>query len=37
MAQRESAVNDNKAVQRQLEELQRHNRLMEGRSVYFDP
>ncbi|KYN09519.1 hypothetical protein ALC57_18366 [Trachymyrmex cornetzi] len=31
------AVNDSKAVQRQLEELQRHNRVMEGRDVYLAP
>jgi hypothetical protein len=31
------AVNDNKAVQRQLEELKRHNRVMEGHGVYLAP
>ncbi|KYN18433.1 hypothetical protein ALC57_09263, partial [Trachymyrmex cornetzi] len=31
------AVNDSKAAQRQLEELQRHNRVMEGRGVYLAP
>ncbi|KYN22011.1 hypothetical protein ALC57_05604 [Trachymyrmex cornetzi] len=30
-------VNDSKAAQRQLEELQRHNRVMEGRGVYLAP
>jgi len=29
------AVNDNKAAQRQLEELQRHNRAMENHGVYL--
>ncbi|KYQ50678.1 hypothetical protein ALC60_10221 [Trachymyrmex zeteki] len=29
------AVNDNKAAQHQLQELQRHNRVMEGRGVYL--
>ncbi|KYN14561.1 hypothetical protein ALC57_13223 [Trachymyrmex cornetzi] len=31
------AVNDTKAAQRQLEELQRHNRVMVGRGVYLVP
>lgn len=31
------AVNDNKAAQRQLEELQRHNRALEGRGLYLAP
>lgn len=31
------AVNDNKAAQRQLEELKRHNRVMEGHGVYLAP
>jgi len=31
------AVNDSKAALRQLEELQRHNRSMEGRGLYFAP
>jgi len=31
------AVNDNKASQRELEELKRHNRVMEGRGVYLAP
>ena len=31
------AVNDNKASQRELEELIRHNRVMEGRGVYLAP
>ena len=31
------AVNDNKASQRQLEELKRHNRAMEGRGIYLAP
>jgi len=31
------AVNDSKAAQRQLEELQRHNRAMEGRGLYLAP
>ena len=31
------AVNDNKAVQRQLEELKRHNRAMEGHGLYLAP
>ncbi|KYN18335.1 hypothetical protein ALC57_09354 [Trachymyrmex cornetzi] len=31
------AINDSKAAQRQLEELQRHNRVMEGRGVYLAP
>jgi len=30
-------VNDNKAARRQLEELQRHNRAMEGRGLYLAP
>mgnify|MGYP006961462374 CR=1 FL=1 len=30
-------VNDSKAARRQLEELQRHNRAMEGRGVYLAP
>ena len=29
------AINDNKAAQRQLEELKRHNRVMEGHEVYL--
>ncbi|EZA56788.1 hypothetical protein X777_03209, partial [Ooceraea biroi] len=29
------AVNDSKAVQRQLQELHRHHRAMEGRGLYF--
>ncbi|KYQ52679.1 hypothetical protein ALC60_08211 [Trachymyrmex zeteki] len=31
------AINDNKAAQRQLEELKRHNRVMEGHGVYLAP
>ncbi|EZA50197.1 hypothetical protein X777_11336 [Ooceraea biroi] len=31
------AVNDSKAKRRQLEELQRHNRAMEGRGLYLAP
>lgn len=31
------AVNDNKAAQRQLEELKRHNRAMEGHGLYLAP
>lgn len=31
------AVNDNKAAQRQLLEMQRHNRSMEGRGLYLTP
>ncbi|KYQ57309.1 hypothetical protein ALC60_03729, partial [Trachymyrmex zeteki] len=31
------AVNDSKAAQHQLQELQRHNRVMEGRGVYLAP
>src|SRR5580765_3844916 len=31
------AVNDSKAAQRQLEEMQRHNRDMEGRGLYLAP
>jgi len=31
------AMNDGKAARRQLEELQCHNRTMEGRGVYFAP
>jgi len=31
------AVNDGKATRRQLEELQRHNRAMEGRGLYLAP
>jgi len=31
------AVNDNKAMQRQLEALKRHNRVKEGHRVYFVP
>ena len=31
------AVNDSKAAQRQLEEMQRHNRAMEGRGLYLTP
>lgn len=31
------AVNDGKAARRQLEELQRHNRAMEGRGLYLAP
>ncbi|KYN18582.1 hypothetical protein ALC57_09096 [Trachymyrmex cornetzi] len=31
------AVNNSKAAQRQLEELQRHNRVMESRGVYLAP
>lgn len=31
------AVNDNKAAQRQLQEIQRHNRSMEGRGLYLTP
>ncbi|EZA47289.1 hypothetical protein X777_16509 [Ooceraea biroi] len=31
------AVNDSKAVQRQLQEMQRHHRAMEGRGLYFAP
>jgi len=30
-------VNDNKATQRQLEELKRHNRVMEGHGLYLAP
>jgi len=30
-------VNDNKAAQRQLEELKRHNRAMEGHGLYLTP
>ncbi|KYQ47056.1 hypothetical protein ALC60_13931 [Trachymyrmex zeteki] len=30
-------VNDSKAAQHQLKELQRHNRVMEGRGVYLSP
>jgi hypothetical protein len=30
-------VNDAKAVQRQLEEMKRHNRAMEGRGLYLAP
>jgi len=30
-------VNENKAAQRQLEELKRHNLAMEGRGVYLSP
>jgi len=30
-------VNDNKAAQRQLEELKRHNRVMEGHGLYLAP
>jgi len=30
-------VNDNKAAQRQLEELKRHNRAMEGHGLYLAP
>jgi len=33
----EIAVSDNKAAQRQLEELQHHNRAMKGRGVYLAP
>ncbi|KYQ49755.1 hypothetical protein ALC60_11157 [Trachymyrmex zeteki] len=29
------AINDNKAAQRQLEELKRHNRIMEGHGIYL--
>ena len=31
------AVNDGKAARRQLEELQRHHRAMEGRGLYLAP
>jgi len=31
------AVNDNKAVQHQLEELKRHNCVMEGYGIYLAP
>jgi len=31
------AVSDNKAARRQLDELQRHNRAMEGRGLYLAP
>ncbi|KAL6256699.1 hypothetical protein P5V15_011626 [Pogonomyrmex californicus] len=31
------AVNDNKAAQRQLEELKHHNRAMEGHGLYLAP
>lgn len=31
------AVSDNKAAQRQLEELKRHNRAMEGHGIYLAP
>ncbi|KYN30178.1 hypothetical protein ALC57_00361, partial [Trachymyrmex cornetzi] len=31
------AVNDSKAAQRQLEELQLHNHVMEGRDIYLAP
>lgn len=31
------AVNDAKAAQRQIEEMQRHNRAMEGRGIYLAP
>ena len=31
------AVNDSKATQRQLQEMQRHNRAMEGRGLYLTP
>lgn len=31
------AVNNSKVAQRQLEELQRHNRAMEGRGLYLAP
>lgn len=31
------AVNDSKAAQRQLEEMQRHNRAMEGHGLYLAP
>jgi len=31
------AVNDSKAAQRQLDEMQRHNRAMEGRGLYLPP
>ena len=31
------AINDNKAAQHQLQELQRHNRSMEGRGLYLAP
>lgn len=31
------AVNDNKAAQRQLQEIQRHNRAMEGQGLYLAP
>lgn len=31
------AVNDSKAARRQLEELQRHDRAMEGRGLYLAP
>ena len=31
------AINDNKTVQRQLDELKHHNRVMEGHGVYLAP
>jgi len=31
------AINDNKAAQRQLEELKRHNRIMEDHGIYLAP
>jgi len=31
------AINDNKAARRQLEELKRHNRVMENHGVYLAP
>jgi len=31
------AINDNKTVQRQLDELKHHNRVMEGHGVYLVP
>jgi len=31
------SVNDSKTAQRQLEEIQRHNRAMEGRGLYLAP
>ncbi|KYN50298.1 hypothetical protein ALC62_10444, partial [Cyphomyrmex costatus] len=31
------AVNDSRAAERQLEEMQRHNRVMEGHGVYLAP
>jgi len=37
MAEIAKAVNDNKTMQRQLEALKRHNRVMEDRRVYFVP